>query len=139
MHSIVKSFFFICLRFCEIYVWDASFSLWGTRVLPAMYSGRRKEGIGCCIRTVLLLTIWQSLTFVWNWGILVWKLSQIWLGKMLLDYQLKKTSKQQILAFCNWGIFIVWHFHIFELCRMKNHLKISYDAGSMALYNKTLL
>ena len=57
--------------------------------------------------------------------ILAWKLSQIWIGSTLPDQQLKIVTDQQILAFCNWDIFLVWNllsFKNFKLYRLKNHL-----------------
>ena len=51
-----------------------------------------------------------------------------------LDHQF---SVQQVFALWSWDSFKVWNFLIFEvvkLCRMKKYLKISYDAGTIALH-----
>ena len=45
-------------------------------------------------------------------------------------------------GFALWNCFIVWYFLIFEavkLCRMKNYIGISNDAGSIAWYNSYTL
>ena len=48
---------------------------------------------------------WQCLTFL-NWdGFIVWNLSQILIGKTLLDQKLKIVSDQQTLSLCNWDTF----------------------------------
>jgi hypothetical protein len=58
----------------------------------------------------------------YNWhGFIVWNLSQIWIGKTLLDQTLKIVFDKQTLSLCNWDIFLVWKclsFEIFNHCRM---------------------
>ena len=57
----------------------------------------------------------------WDW-LIVWNLSQTWIGKTLLDQIMKIVSHQQILSLCDWDTLLVENFSVFEifkLCRMK--------------------
>ena len=51
----------------------------------------------------------------------VWTLSQIWIGKTLLDQKLQIVSDQQTFSFSHWNTYFVWKIlssEIFNLCWM---------------------